>query len=181
MPDSSDGQILESVTGDERLNGASRTAAPNTGEAIGPTAAAVVNVEPTEADRTDAPAGFGTELIAGAIGCAVAMLCLLPPILHFITGPLGPLIGGFIASKRLPRGGRRGVVVLMIGGGVTAAVGGAALLISRHDAPSWMPSADALTFILFGVFIYAAGLSAVGAALAKVIGDSKASASPEDA
>ena len=46
------------------------------------------------------------------IGFAVNLLCLLIPLVHFITGPLGPLIGGwFIGSRHRMRPGR----ALMIG------------------------------------------------------------------
>ena len=37
-------------------------------------------------------------LKASAVGIFVAILAFIPPILHFITAPLGPLIGGFIGS-----------------------------------------------------------------------------------
>lgn len=33
-------------------------------------------------------------------GFAVSLICLLIPILHLVTGPLGPLIGGFVAGTR---------------------------------------------------------------------------------
>ena len=39
---------------------------------------------------------------AAFIGVGVALLCFLPPILHFITGPLSPAIGGFVAGMQLP-------------------------------------------------------------------------------
>ena len=42
---------------------------------------------------------------AAFIGVGVALLCLLPPIIHFITGPLSPAIGGFVGGMQLP--GRR--------------------------------------------------------------------------
>jgi len=41
---------------------------------------------------------MGSILRASLIGVAVAILAVLPPILHFITGPFGPLIGGFIGG-----------------------------------------------------------------------------------
>ncbi len=42
---------------------------------------------------------------AAFIGVGVALLCFLPPIIHFITGPLSPAIGGFVGGMQLP--GRR--------------------------------------------------------------------------
>lgn len=46
-------------------------------------------------------------MIRGAlIGTGIALLCFLPPLLHFLLGPFAPLIGGFIggsnAVKRTP-------------------------------------------------------------------------------
>lgn len=32
------------------------------------------------------------------IGCGVAILCLIIPLVHFVTGPLAPLIGGLVAG-----------------------------------------------------------------------------------
>ena len=40
-------------------------------------------------------------MLKGAlIGFAVALAMLLPPILHWISGPLGPLVGGFLGGSR---------------------------------------------------------------------------------
>lgn len=33
-------------------------------------------------------------------GFAISLICLLIPIVHFVTGPLAPFIGGFIAGTR---------------------------------------------------------------------------------
>ena len=32
------------------------------------------------------------------IGCGVAVLCLIIPLVHFVSGPLSPLIGGLVAG-----------------------------------------------------------------------------------
>ena len=40
-------------------------------------------------------------MLKGAlIGFAVALAMFLPPILHWVTGPLGPLVGGFFGGSR---------------------------------------------------------------------------------
>lgn len=39
-------------------------------------------------------------ILSGLLGLAISIGCLLPPILHFITGPLGPIIGGFVGGMR---------------------------------------------------------------------------------
>ena len=65
---------------------------------------------------------------AAFIGAGVALLCFLPPILHFVTGPLSPAIGGFVGGMQLP--GRRpsfgaiagmaGVMTLVLATTITA-------------------------------------------------------------
>ena len=41
------------------------------------------------------------DMFKGAfIGFIVALLMLLPPVLHFVTGPLGPFIGGYIGGSK---------------------------------------------------------------------------------
>ena len=35
------------------------------------------------------------------IGSGVTLGCLLPPLVHFVTGPLGPFIGGFFAGSKM--------------------------------------------------------------------------------
>ena len=49
------------------------------------------------------------------IGFAVNLLCLLIPLVHFITGPLGPLIGGwYIGSRHRMRPGRAIMIGLLM-------------------------------------------------------------------
>ncbi len=41
-------------------------------------------------------------MIASAVlGVTISVACLLPPVVHFITGPLGPFIGGYFAGNRI--------------------------------------------------------------------------------
>jgi hypothetical protein len=40
-------------------------------------------------------------LKAAVIAAGVAIACVVPPIVHFVSGPLGPAIGGFVAGVRL--------------------------------------------------------------------------------
>lgn len=37
---------------------------------------------------------------AAAIAVIISIACLLPPGVHFVSGPLGPLIGGYFAGSR---------------------------------------------------------------------------------
>ena len=50
-------------------------------------------------------------ILSGLIGFGICICCLLPPILHFITGPLGPLIGGFVAGTRT-HADKKGAIVI---------------------------------------------------------------------
>ena len=42
--------------------------------------------------------GFGIVVKGAMIGFGLSILLLLIPIVHFITGPLGPLIGGYVGG-----------------------------------------------------------------------------------
>ena len=42
--------------------------------------------------------GFGLIFKGAMIGFGLSILLLLIPIVHFITGPLGPLIGGYVGG-----------------------------------------------------------------------------------
>lgn len=52
-------------------------------------------------------------ILPGFIGLGVMVVCILPPILHFLTGPLSPVIGGFVAGIK---GKADGKGALTIGG-----------------------------------------------------------------
>lgn len=116
-----------------------------------------------------APASLGRELLAVAIGVGVAFACLLPPIIHFVSGPLGPLIGGFVAARYRPLGTRGKVLVAAgIGLGIAAIVGTAATIVAHLDAtpPSWFPADSMLGLLLLGVAVYGAALASLGVGLA---------------
>lgn len=113
---------------------------------------------------------LGGELVSGLLGAGVAMACLLPPILHLIAGPLGPFIGGFVAANRSKPGARgRAIIAVTIGTAVTGLVGTAALVLmglaGKSQLPSWFPASGTLAMILAGVWTYATGLGAIGAAV----------------
>jgi hypothetical protein len=43
----------------------------------------------------------GRVALATLIAFIVSVVCLLPPGVHFITGPIGPAIGGYVAGSRM--------------------------------------------------------------------------------
>jgi len=53
---------------------------------------------------------------ATVMAVVISILCLLPPIVHFVTGPLGPAIGGYLAGSRMKlSGGQAAFLGLVIG------------------------------------------------------------------
>ena len=107
---------------------------------------------------------------AAFIGVGVALLCLLPPILHFITGPLSPAIGGFVGGMQLP--GRRPSVATIAGmAGVMTAV--LTITITAFTAIGLTVAAnigdeersfgvEVLLFVALFAAIYIFGLSLLG-------------------
>jgi hypothetical protein len=96
------------------------------------------------------------------IGAAVAIACLVPPVVHFISGPLGPLIGGAIAGGRSRASGLSALVIgLTIGLLLAVAVPVLALLLEAI-LPVRFPQ-DALLVVGGIVFVYSTLLGWVGA------------------
>jgi len=48
---------------------------------------------------------------AAVMAAAISVVCLLPPIIHLVTGPLGPAIGGYFAGNRMRLGGGQAALV----------------------------------------------------------------------
>lgn len=107
---------------------------------------------------------------AAFIGVGVALLCFLPPIIHFITGPLSPAIGGFVGGMQLPGrkpslatiAGMAGVMTLVLTITITAftAIG---LIVAANigDEERSFGSGALLLVALFSA-IYVFGMSLVG-------------------
>jgi hypothetical protein len=125
-----------------------------------------------EGTREAAPAeaeSLVRELLAGLVAAAIALACFLPPLVHFISGPLGPAIAGFIVAQRV-KPGARGVAVIAGTLGLTLAGFFAIIataIVELSDSgkpPDWFPATDQLALILAGVAVYAAALGAIGTA-----------------
>jgi len=114
------------------------------------------------------PSSVTSEIVGGLIGAGVAAACLLPPIAHLVTGPLGPFIGGFVAANRAGKGVRSRIVVAatlatVLAGFVGAAVLGVSSVASRSELPEWFPAQGPQIAVLVAfVWVYAAVLAAVG-------------------
>jgi len=73
--------------------------------------------------------------LSSAAAAGIAVLCVLPPVLHFITGPLGPLIGGAIVGTRRRLLAREG---LLVGLGM-GLIFGAIAILGVALASQWSP------------------------------------------
>lgn len=118
----------------------------------------MTNPEPRTFSRVLDRLGVLGGILAGTIGLLVSIACVAVPGLHFILGPLGPLIGGLVMGRFIDGVFRRGAA-----GVLTMATGMATL-------------AAAFTGVLFGaevsslaravpaiVFLYTGALASVGA------------------
>jgi protein-S-isoprenylcysteine O-methyltransferase Ste14 len=119
---------------------------------------------------SEAPSTVGREILAGLLGAGIAIGCVLPPIVHLVTGPLGPLIGGFVAANRAKPGPRgQAIIATIVGTGVAGLMAIAATVLvglaGRSQLPDWFPSSGMLGAVLAGVWLYGAVLAAVGTAV----------------
>lgn len=110
------------------------------------------------------------EVLFGVMGGAIAVACVLPPILHFVTAPLGPLIGGFIAAQQVkPEARGRAIIAGMVGAVLAALLSAIALAIAAFAGsggpPNWFPSYGTLALIILGAWLYATVLAGVGVAV----------------
>jgi hypothetical protein len=99
--------------------------------------------------------GVFAGVASGLVGLLVSIACVAVPLLHFVLGPLGPSIGGFVA-------GRVGLRRMALGA-FTMAVGVAAIaaaftgMLFCEEFSGWKRIAPAI------VFVYTGALAAVGA------------------
>jgi hypothetical protein len=105
---------------------------------------------------------FGKNVLAGLLGVGVAFFCFVPPILHFITGPLAPGIGGFVAGTRTgATGDDIWIIGATIGVGLAVMLGIAAFVISGIVGGRPLPGLGAL--VSGGALIYGTLLGTLGA------------------
>jgi hypothetical protein len=122
------------------------------------------------------PSTLPSEIIAGFIGAGVSLGCLLLPILHFVTGPLGPALGGFVAANRVRQSARSRAIVALTVATCLALLVGTALTIVNHVAapnelPEWFPtSAPKIGALVAVVWAYAAVMATVGTIVRSAVG-----------
>ncbi len=116
---------------------------------------------------------------SGLVGGGVALLCLLPPGLHNITGPLGPLIGGFVAGGRARADSQAALIIGPIVGvmvGLFANLFGAVILMFL---PVGKAGVGALELVAVAILLYGSVLAAVGALIGGRRSRRKAEQAPE--
>jgi protein-S-isoprenylcysteine O-methyltransferase Ste14 len=104
----------------------------------------------------------------------IAVGCVLPPLVHLITGPLGPFIGGFVAANRSRPGARgRLIIAVIIGTGIAGAIATAARifvgLVGRSELPRWFPSTGTLMAIVGAAWAYGMAMAAAGTAVSNAL------------
>ena len=107
-------------------------------------------------------------LKAVGLGFLVSFVCAIPPIIHFVTGPIGPVLGGFIAGGRSEA---RGSDALLIGGGMSLCWGMLVLfasvvlylLASSVDPRMFGEILAKVPIALVIIMVYAAVMGTIGA------------------
>ena len=104
-------------------------------------------------------------LKAALIGVGVMLACFVPPIVHFVTGPLSPAIGGFVVGLRLRCRLNQAAAVGAIMAGVLLLVAGVIAAIAAAFIPGLLPSVHwaILVLAVVGVYVYAFWLAMLGA------------------
>jgi nitric oxide reductase large subunit len=96
------------------------------------------------------------------MGFGISLACLLPPIVHLISGPLGPFIGGWFAGSKHQATPSQaiGIGSLM---GLFMVLPLVALLAVNNLVLSWVEDDSLLIIIGIVVLGYTAVLGTVGA------------------
>lgn len=94
---------------------------------------------------------------AVVITAIVMVISVLPPLIHFVTGPISPAIGGYVSGSKLRLTGREAMLL----GIVLALVAG----VPAYYALERFTSVSGATAIAFAIAasLYAGGLSAFAA------------------
>lgn len=98
-------------------------------------------------------------ILAGVIGLLISIACVAVPGLHFILGPLGPVIGGVVLGRFIDGVFRRGAagVLTMAAGMAALAAAFTGALFGEEVSSGLARAAPAIVFAYTGV------LAAIGA------------------
>ena len=103
---------------------------------------------------------------------------MLPPVVHLVTGPIGPFVGGFVAGNKANAGARgNAIIAILVGTGVAGIFATAAGLLLTFATPSelppWFPSTGTLVGIIGVIWAYGAATAAAGVAVASSVAKKK--------
>ena len=96
----------------------------------------------------------------------ISAACFLPPVLHFVTGPLGPAIGGYFAGHRFRVTAGQAAILGLIVGITVGILGPYLILLINHLQFSTLITGFIVGFsilysgILSGVAAWAGGAAA---------------------
>ncbi len=108
------------------------------------------------------PAPLDQALLYGLIGAGIAVACLIPPIVHFISGPLGPLIGGAFAGAKVKTAGIHALVAGLTIGVLLGLVVPVFGVLLQAILPVSFPQ-EALVIVGIVSFFYSTALATAGA------------------
>ncbi len=126
-------------------------------------------------DRTPPPKhpldrlGVFAGVVAGIAGFLVSVACVAVPLLHFVLGPVGPAIGGFVAG-RLGRGGVGRMMVsalTMAAGMALVAAAFTGLLFGDEVESGWARLVPVIAFVYTGALASAGAFFGVASAAAE--------------
>jgi hypothetical protein len=121
----------------------------------------------------DSPSTVEQAFIGGLVGAGVAIASLLPPILQFVSGPLGPLIGGVVAGAKYRATGIHALVAGLTIGVLLALVVPVLATLLKAILPVVVPT-EALVAVGVIVFLYSTALGTAGAWMGGRIGQASA-------
>ncbi|HEX3597182.1 MAG TPA: hypothetical protein VHU80_18870 [Polyangiaceae bacterium] len=128
----------------------------------------------TASTADEQPTTIGGEIVSGLLGVGIAVGCVLPPLVHLVTGPLGPFIGGFVAANRSHPSSRGRIIIAgMIGVGLAGIIAIAARvfvgLVGHGELPKWFPSSGTQLVIIGGAWVYGTAMGAAGTAVSTAL------------
>jgi hypothetical protein len=101
------------------------------------------------------------------LGFIICIACLIPPLIHFISGPLGPLIGGWFAGSKSKSSIDQSILIGSTMGGLSILP----IVLASVFGPSILPIENfylggSLTIILTVILLsYVTILGSIGAAI----------------
>ena len=96
----------------------------------------------------------------------ISLACLLPPLIHFVTGPLGPLIGGWFAGSKIEASKSQSVILGLLMGLIVTFIFVLLVLVAMM-IPALTPEIEVgmIAIVILGAISYTVVLGSIGALL----------------